>query len=437
MKHEPFWVVSKIPTVESWEIGFNSSDHCVRGRSESILVTRPRITTLVLTLAWLQPLIIHRTGIPLASLLLGILGVLAVCDRLLKGSKIPILGWPASFGYAGLIWATLVVLSGSNLQNLTVWLTLFVAILLGPWVGAASLPFTRVVVLRSAEIGLFLAIVAVFLERFISASLFGLITEPQSVERAAALAPNPNAGALYLMVGLILVAALGHRGSSQAPARFVRTCLLVAGFWALIQTGSRGAMLGLACASIVGLFLYGNRVGDSRQSAIYRVLASALTGVCIAFYLGLLPQAIQERLSLQTRLGSTGDRFEIWRAATALIDQNPILGVSEFSAQGYGVNNAHNTILEAAIRYGLPGAVLLTLAFCSFLVLFYQRRWTSVMAWAGLLLLTATGIYSLSHTGILDNTYVWVVTGMLAFAAREGQAVVKSASPPPIHSSRP
>ncbi len=379
---------------------------------------RARLKIFALTLAWTQPLLIHRLGIPIASALLIAVSALVLVDCVKTRTSVPFIGRPALWAYVGSAWAVGAAFSADSLRNLSVWITLAMAVALGPLIGGSRPEVTRRCILISSEIGLGLSILAVLVENYYSTTLFGIITEAQNPARSAALAPNPNAGAIYLMVGVVLIWGLQPRRGRSRVHWAVSVLLTLGGAWALLQTGSRGALLGLGCAGVVGLLLYASRLGDKRLAFRFRLLALIIVALGMLTYKGLAPSWIAIYLDTQARLDAANDRVDIWRASINLVDANPMFGSTAFTVQGFTVNNAHNTLLEAAIRYGIPGACFLVAMFLSFVFLFYKARWHSEVAWAGVLLLTATGVYSLTHTGILDNTYLWVLFGALGYGAR-------------------
>lgn len=423
----------RIATVEMPEYSARAQPgHTATFRRDTRRVSKHSLPlTLVFAVAWFQPLIIHRTGIPVASILFALVGLRALVDHAASGAILPFLKMPAILGYLGLVWATVVATKESALTNLVVWATLLLAVILGPLIADNYRRVVRQALIVSAWFGLAAAIAAVAIERYVSVSLFGIITEPQNPLRSSALAPNPNAGAVYLMIGIVLVWGFRPRDQGATLRGLLRLMLIFGGVWALLATGSRGALLGLACAGVAGLYMHGGRIQIRRDSVRYKTLALLLLATCLALYQGLGPQIVRGYVNTQARLDSADGRVSIWREAITLISDHWLFGKSGFVAYGVDVNNAHNTILEAAIRYGLPGAALFLAMFVSFGVLFYSRRRLNEMAWVGLLLLIAAGVYSLTHTGILDNTYIWIVLGVLAFSAKQPDELVAQEGPSP------
>ncbi len=166
-------------------------------------------------------------------------------------------------------------------------------------------------------------------------------------------------------------AVLGERvggwGPAGAPPRWLRplaAAALAATLPFLVLTQSRGAWLGLA-AAMVGM-------AAVRWKPVRAALAGAgATAVVLAALVG--PAQIVARIAAGGLPGaeSAGGRLRLWQEALALVHAHPVWGIGlntfvvvhgrrpEYGgAYVYqGAPHAHNTLLQAALDYGLPGFV--------------------------------------------------------------------------------
>jgi hypothetical protein len=138
------------------------------------------------------------------------------------------------------------------------------------------------------------------------------------------------------------------RGFNRRRAAFWQVIMLIVAFSAVISTGSRAALAGL----VVGWVLLG--VGTLHRQKV--AATYWLIGVLIAFGLALVGVSI---VSAQRDLDQDAvSRSAIWFAAVGEILRDP-WGLTKESliVNDEVLGHAHNTVLEFARAYGIPGGL--------------------------------------------------------------------------------
>ena len=193
---------------------------------------------------------------------------------------------------------------------------------------------------------------------------------------------NPNDLAAFALLQLAMVAgllALERRGWVQrcAQAGLVLLPLLI------LMTQSRGGFIGLALFTmccIAGLWRHLRKLLDTRRRI--RVIAVSVAVIAaVSFFApdgvwkrlaGLKHLTNTEQLSEVDSEGSARQRWEIWRVATKIIGEHPLLGVGvsayppahavyargeEFDPTAAGERDTHSTILNLLAETGVPGTI--------------------------------------------------------------------------------
>jgi O-antigen ligase len=257
----------------------------------------------------------------------------------------------------------------------------------------------------------------------------------EGVWRAGGFTHVIQFGNLSMLMGVICFAGIGW-AFAQPRFRYAWCSLLafggILGMLGSLLSGSRGGWIGLPVVAFVLYKSYGQRLSKS-----FKVLVIG----CVAFA-GLavysLPQTgVQERVQEamndissyyadENRDTSLGLRFEMWRGASQLIMERPILGwgeagyaeaMSELGEQGeitYQASefgHAHNEFIDALAKRGLVGlAVLLALYFVPLRLfasgLKHQNLETRSLAVAGTLLSVGYIDFGLSQAFLAHNSGV-------------------------------
>jgi O-antigen ligase len=184
---------------------------------------------------------------------------------------------------------------------------------------------------------------------------------------------NANELGELLIVAVVLAGALGASRDLSAPARvlaFVASALCTA---ALLQTASRGALVGLVVALLLTPVLAGPR---RRGIALALILAAVTTGG--VYLLAVAPAENLERLTAADATGS--GRTDIWKVGLRMVSANPVVGVGAGNYPNSTIHYlfepgtitrsdfivdlpkpAHNVYLQALAELGAVGLTLFLL----------------------------------------------------------------------------
>jgi O-antigen ligase len=234
----------------------------------------------------------------------------------------------------------------------------------------------------------------------IGAGLAGSGIQVEGVLRISGLHPHPNALALYLERPLVLAATIALLGDRRRWLWAIPTALLTS---ALVLTFSRGAL-----ASVVLTLGLVSLVTQRYRQA----LALAAAGACLALVLTLVAP---ERILTSFYGGSGSLRLHIWSSAVAMVRDSPLLGVGldQFLYQ-YApryvapeawperfTSHPHNLVLDAWLRLGLAGVVLLICGTVLVLrCLYHAARSRNALALAASFVIVEGGVH-----GLVDNGY--------------------------------
>lgn len=239
--------------------------------------------------------------------------------------------------------------------------------------------FAGVNALRSPiQVRVFMAvIVASFIAYPGKGAVFNYLTGSVRQGRAAwsGVYGNPNdLAGIALLVLSVAVALLAFR----LPHWWRLALLGASGFigFVMLVTQSRGALIGLAIFG-VGLLVRSSarqrkRVALGIVAAVAVLSIYAPAGVWDRLS-GLKNIGSTEQLSAVDREGSAEQRFEIWKVATTIAAEHPILGVGlgaygpahaqtamrpDFKRTARGPRDAHSTYLSVLAETGLVGLVI-------------------------------------------------------------------------------
>jgi len=199
---------------------------------------------------------------------------------------------------------------------------------------------------------------------------------------------NPNALGGYLgtmfpiALSMLLLAKIRWRW--RAALAGLLALMAVVMLWA----GSRGAMMGVAAAAGIMLFLL-------RKNRAFVIL---LTVVLLLSLGGILYTYEQETLSRYLRVYDSLDvtlsgRWAIWETAVHIAKDHPVAGIGFYTwtttYPEYGlsfwktVDNPHNLLLNMAVEQGIPGVILYVWFVILFLVTSFKFvRQTRAVSWA-------------------------------------------------------
>ncbi len=193
----------------------------------------------------------------------------------------------------------------------------------------------------------------------------------QGTTRLAGAGEDANSEAMLLVAGIVLAAGLASVKEFSATARVAAMVAGVIQLVALIDTVSRGGLVGLAAVILLGVVFAGKR----------RRLASGLTALACAlcmvgYYLSVASPAARARITTLSSSSSSG-RNDIWTVAWRMVEAHPLngIGVGNFTTSSvhyllhpgaipssrFIVDTpevAHNVYLQILAEMGVVGLVL-------------------------------------------------------------------------------
>jgi O-antigen ligase len=203
----------------------------------------------------------------------------------------------------------------------------------------------------------------------IPAHLYKLGSEPAAVRPPATLT-QATYFATFLLPAVLIAAASRIRETSSRSKR-LHEIVLVLSMAALVLSGTRSALLGLAAGAFALLYFERARLANRRtlaQAACGILAFAVLVG---AFVLLPAGKGIRVRLAQWVTDRAGGPRLLVWRDSLSLVGQHPVLGAgpelfeTEFrraesvelarAYPDYYHESPHNFFLEAATGQGFVG----------------------------------------------------------------------------------
>ena len=216
------------------------------------------------------------------------------------------LGWFAvlflAWGCASVVWAEDV---GRSVDSLTRFALLFSLLAVVP------------VAIRTERHAV--AVIGALIAGALLSALYGVAKGiNQGTERLSGAGINPNVLGLVLMSAIVLGVGLVAARRLRPEARVGAALAVAACTIGILLTGSRGALVGLAVAALVGV-AFGGR---ARARLIPLLLFGAAVGVA---YISLFA-ASSVRDRIMDPGGSSG-RADLWRVGWRMIEDKPFSGV--------------------------------------------------------------------------------------------------------------
>lgn len=242
----------------------------------------------------------------------------------------------------------------------------------------------------------------------------------------------------YLGNFLVYVAPLaaGLGLNSRGSARRVGLATAILSAAAIVFSGTRGAWLGLVAGLLTFVWLAwpeskGASLLRGRATVRWAVLTSVVV-LCFSVLIAINPASrnIVRRAGLLASEKTGSGRTLLWRDSIKMIAQNPLAGSGpegfrkaflpyksiELARLAPGTNNesSHSSYIDAALSYGLPGAILYVAIIAScFKILLRARRRTKD---AGFRTITVSLISSLAGVAV-HNLFIFdqISTGLYFF----------------------
>lgn len=264
----------------------------------------------------------------------------------------------------------------------------------------------------------------------------------EGIDRAQGHTHVIQFGNLSMLLGVLCLAGLGWATVQRQRSVWVVFMLLGAmgGILGSLFSGSRGGWVGFPIVLLVLYRAYG--AGFSAKLKVAAISAVLIGGVAVY----AVPQlGVQSRvhqafndvslyISGENRSTSVGSRFEMWRGATLLIQEKPLIGwgsngyeqamaalgeegVIDQEAASYG--HAHNEFIDAFAKRGLIGLFVLLALYIIPMRLFARQIGTDNLAirsiaTAGVLLPVTYIDFGLSQAFLTHNSGVMMYAFLLA-----------------------
>ncbi|MDR5876565.1 O-antigen ligase family protein [Vreelandella gomseomensis] len=262
------------------------------------------------------------------------------------------------------------------------------------------------------------------------------------VERATGYTHTIQFGNLSMLLGVLCIAALGWAVIQPRRHLWVVALLIAALLGALgsLLSGSRGGWVGIPFVLLVLFRAYGRFISRKLLVAISGLLLVAGIGVYAVPELGVqarVHQAVDEvaRYAEGDRShSSVGARFEMWRGASHLITEKPLLGWGDngyadamqalgqegvINARAAQYGHAHNEFIDSLAKRGVLGLAVLLALYLVPMRFFAQSLGAADLsrrsiATAGVLLPVTYIDFGLTQTFLSHNSGVMMYAFLLA-----------------------
>src|SRR5579862_2018610 len=271
--------------------------------------------------------------------------------------------------------------------------------------------------LRAYVLGIFLtSLLTIY--NFITGATAAQLDATQGVEkweetRFSILGINENDLGLMLAMSIPMMIYLAIRTNGK-PGRLLAWIQLVTCVAAILLTGSRGALVSAAVASIMLPLTIGRLPRSQKLTAAFACAGVVACGIFV------IPADIWDRLfqlSSELTEGTLTHRTLIWAAGLAALRDHAFVGVGSgaYAATVLRVVDvpyvAHNTFLSVLVELGVVGALLLAgLLACLFFSTF-RMPYLEKCLWLTVLLSWSTGVMALTWE---YRKPTWVMFGLLA-----------------------
>lgn len=226
-------------------------------------------------------------------------------------------------------------------------------------------------------------------------------------ERATSLFYWPNPLATYLIAALSFGLLLGRQDEAVKPD-----------VWSLVSAVlGAGLILSFSRAGwMIMLLIFALMIWRSQNRRQFLIHLGVVVGIAVLLSVAASgARALRNkpsinvagRVSESAQSTSVSDRFTYWKEGTVMFAERPLLGwgVGTYkqvhpayqTSATTATNNPHNSLVQAFVELGAPGAVLLMLVIFGFLRLIWLARSQKLepMVWAAQLAVIGIGLHSL------------------------------------------
>jgi O-antigen ligase len=264
------------------------------------------------------------------------------------------------------VYLTLMVLYSKDIPNAMIFFFNMLQAAFLFWAGYNLLRFDAIVKTTFLSFAISTMALASLLIMGIGTTVYHSETEG---DRVTVLGQDPNTVAANMALGLITLIGLSYGlQANKLRYRLIFWPMMALIAICLVMTGSRGGMLGLGIGILAFTLKRGN-IGKMLRNFII-----VLSTIGIAGWIAINTEPMKSRYNKSVKRGDMAGRQYIFPAATAMINEKPILGWGpinqqyelynrtkhlEFGSKSKKRNtkHSHNLVLEVLTSTGLAGGI--------------------------------------------------------------------------------
>lgn len=259
-------------------------------------------------------------------------------------------------------------------------------------------------------------------------------------ERVTSTMGNPTYLAVYLLFNIFFTAIVWSKATNLKKYNFYYLVVILIQFYVLLQTGTRGVLIGFIVGSLVSLILF-FILSNSKKKR--QVLISTLALLSLAFIAISLSSSnsgirnisgIERLLSISSSDSSVESRIILYKIAWSGIKEKPLLG---WGQEGYNsvfykyleskddintvrADRTHSIVLEQLINAGVLGLVFYLLIFAISFISIWKK--TNLIHNEQILLSGLLVAYFVQNLFFFDTTISYIlfmtVLGYITFKSK-------------------
>jgi len=180
---------------------------------------------------------------------------------------------------------------------------------------------------------------------------------------------------LLVMPILFLLEKVCQKDEHGRFYRIICFVLLAYLLWGVLNTGSRGGLIGIVIACAIYLM---SRTKLTLKKILVSILVTVVAVTAFQELLRFLPREVAERFSFEAVVEDRGTgRFDIWQDYLRTIFSdlwNIVFGAGNMSSVQTMGHAAHNYFLETLYEGGLIGAILMVIFYAKIIRKAYQKK---------------------------------------------------------------
>lgn len=255
-----------------------------------------------------------------------------------------------------------------------------------------------------------------------------------SASRIDATLGNPTYLGVYMLISIFIVGIIVRAYWHNIWVRYGGIAVLVLELYVLIQTGTRGSMLGLVGGLFVAALAFAIFERTQRRARGIAIGLLITIVVAIGGFIAFRDSALVQSVNIFRRLAdisledaTTQSRIFIWtNVATEGIAERPILGwgLENFNIvfnkhydpklykQEPWFDRSHNVIMDWAVTGGVPGVILYCALFGALLFILWRPSNTNMSITERAIITGALAGYTIHNLFVFDSitSYILFIT---------------------------